>query len=295
MKDKELDMELLKKKQVVLKKSLKEHTRFASVVAFSGGADSSLLLKYACDAASEQRTKVYAVFFQTRLHPQEDRQIAERTAKGMGAVFMVEEIDELQDAGIENNPKDRCYRCKRAMFQKLKDVAARLEAKVIMEGTNEDDLHVFRPGIKALKELDVLSPLAEAGMTKSEVRICAREAGISVADRPSAPCLATRFPYGTHLDYKLLKKINQKETFLRDLGIYNVRIRVHGVIARIEVDPEYFLILIEYRDVIVQKMKEIGLLYVTIDLEGYRSGSMDGNENIKTRNLKTSYTQGGTL
>ena len=171
------------------------------VLAFSGGVDSSLLLKICCDSAKKSGKKVYAITVHTELHPMKDIEIATKVAKEAGAEHMIVRIDELQDAGIRYNPTDRCYRCKKLLFSRLKEKAGELGAKIIVEGTNEDDLHVYRPGIRALQELEILSPLAECGFTKREVRKLAEEYGVSVANRPSTPCMATRFPYGAKLDY----------------------------------------------------------------------------------------------
>ena len=170
------------------------------VVAFSGGVDSSLLLLKCCQAARERGTEVTAVTMQTRLHPHGDVDIARRVAEEAGARHVVIEIDELDDAGIRMNPIDRCYRCKRCLFGKLRQMADEQGASCVIEGTNWDDLHTYRPGIKALKELGIESPLAELGITKTDVRQMAREMGLSVAQRASTPCMATRFPYGTRLD-----------------------------------------------------------------------------------------------
>lgn len=147
--------------------------------------------------------------------------------------------------------------------------------KTVLEGTNEDDLHVYRPGIRAVRELGVLSPLAEAGLTKQEVRRMAAEYGISVAARPSAPCLATRFPYGTALSLPELKRVEKGEAYLRSLGFRNVRLRVYGCLVRIEVDAEDLEGLLDRRLEAAAFLKELGYQYVTLDLEGFRSGSMD--------------------
>lgn len=260
-----------------LDRKLADYAKEDVMVAFSGGVDSSLLLKLACIHAQSTNTTVYAVTVQTKLHPQGDLEVARRTAAEMGARHCVIEIDELTETGIENNPVDRCYRCKKGIFQKIKILAEKYNIRWILEGTNEDDLHQYRPGIKALKELEIISPLAETGMTKAEVRNLAEELGISTAKRPSTPCLATRLPYGAAVSYELLRKIDQGETYLRKLGYYNVRIRVHGGIARIEVDKKDIAKLVTSADKVTEKLKQLGFHYITVDLEGFRSGSMDGD------------------
>ena len=180
-----------------------------------------------------------------------------------------------EEAGIKNNPVDRCYLCKKYLFSSLKEVAKELNVATILEGTNEDDLHVYRPGIKALGELGIKSPLAEAKFTKSEVRKLAEKYDISVANRPSTPCLATRFPYGTELSYESMRKVEEAEEYLRSLDLYNVRVRLHDDIGRIEVDDEGLETVILNKKDIISFFKSRGIEYVTIDLEGFRSGSMD--------------------
>lgn len=254
---------------------MKEYTKKNIAVAFSGGVDSSLILKSACDAAKENGTTVYAVTIHTKLHPVKDIEIAQKVAGEMGAVHTVLYVDELKEADIMDNPTDRCYRCKKTLFTKAIAKAKELGIQTVVEGTNEDDLHVYRPGIKALSELGVKSPLAECHMTKSEIRELAAKYGISVANRPANPCLATRFPYNTRISYEVMEKVDEAENMIRSLGFYNVRIRVHDSIARIEIDKEYFNEFMKYYEKIVDFIKEKGFTYVTLDLEGFRSGSMD--------------------
>lgn len=249
------------------------------MVAFSGGVDSSLLLAAACEAAKEWNGVVYAATVHTRLHPAEDAPAARRVAEETGAEHLVIEIDELEDAGIQNNPVDRCYLCKKYLFTRLQERARECGAAVILEGTNADDLLVYRPGIRAVKELGIMSPLAELGLTKAQVRAAAEEYGISVSNRPSSPCLATRFPYGTVLSYEKMRLVDIGESFLKGFGFYNVRLRVHDDTARIEVDEKDIPILLEHRQDILNRIRELGFAYVTADLAGFRSGSMD--ETIK--------------
>lgn len=258
-----------------LKQIMESYARKDIAVAFSGGTDSSLLLKAACEAAGESGHAVYGMFLDTELHPAGESEHAERVAKETGAEFLVLKIDEFEQAGIADNPADRCYRCKKYIFQSILKEAHRLNAEVVMEGTNKDDLSAYRPGIRAVKELGVVSPLAEAALTKAEVRKLAREYGISVFDKPASPCLATRFPYGTHLTRSAIKKVEKAEDCLRKMGFYNVRVRVHDTLARIEVDTESFPKLLNLREEIISRFKELGYDYVTMDLQGFCSGSMD--------------------
>lgn len=259
---------------------LKEIQNYASediIVAFSGGVDSSLLLKAASDAVHATGKHVYGILLHTMLHPAGEVESARRVAEEVGAVFRVIRIDELEGAGIKENPVDRCYLCKKYIFQEILKEADSLGVHRILEGTNEDDLHVYRPGIRAVRELGIISPLADAGLTKAEVRQFAEEYGISVSKKPSTPCLATRFPYGTSLSYTDMRKVEQGEAYLKGLGLSNVRLRIHGDIARIEVDQEHMLQILENKKEVVSYLKGLGYTYITLDLEGFRSGSMDQN------------------
>lgn len=255
----------------ILDKLTKENT----AVAFSGGVDSSLLLKLLCLKAKFRGTLVYAIAAHTELHPSGDLEIAKRVAEESGAAFTVLKLRELEEADIVNNPIDRCYRCKKLLFKEIKRKAEELGAKILIEGTNLDDTKIYRPGLKAIEELGIKSPLKDAGLTKEEVRKLAAAYDISVADRPSTPCLATRFPYGAVLSLEKMKKVEQGEAFLRELGLYNVRLRVHGETARIEVDEKDMPKLLESRKEVVEFLKGLGYWYITLDMEGFRSGSMD--------------------
>ena len=244
-------------------------------LAFSGGVDSSLLLKMAADRAANQATNAWAVTFNTRLHPSCDLENARKVAGELGGIHVILEIDELEMEEIRSNPVNRCYLCKRNLFRTLMAFAKEKGVEVLAEGTNEDDLHVYRPGIQAVRELGIRSPLAEAGLTKEEVRRLAAACGISAASRPSTPCMATRLPYGVRLDYEILKKIEAGEEILRRMIGGNVRLRLHGQVVRIETDPERFSLALEKREEVVRQLKELGFVYITLDLEGFRSGSMD--------------------
>lgn len=244
-------------------------------LAFSGGVDSSLLLKLAVDMGKIHGSRVYAVTFDSRLHPACDLENARKVAGELGGIHCVITVDELELEEIRQNPRNRCYLCKKQLFQHLLLVAENQGAAVVLEGTNEDDLHVYRPGIQAVRELGVKSPLAEAGLTKAEVKELAAEYGISAASRPSTPCMATRLPYGAELDYEVLKKIEQGEEILKKYLDGNIRLRLHGDIVRIEADPGQMKQVLDKKNEIVRELKQLGFLYLTLDLEGFRSGSMD--------------------
>lgn len=268
-------MENLDKKRKILQELLEKDTKADCAVAFSGGVDSSLLLKLVCGQAKKNHTKVYAFTIHTALHPKAELELTERLAKEMGAEHVVIRVNEMEEAGIENNPKNRCYLCKKCMFEKVIAEAEVRNVTVVLEGTNKDDTKEYRPGLAALKELGIKSPLMASGMTKAEVRALAAEYGISVADRPSSPCMATRFPYDTKLTLSELQNVERMESAIHALGFYNVRTRIHGSLVRIEVDAKDLMKAVEQKNELTQIGKENGYDYVTIDLEGFRSGSQD--------------------
>jgi uncharacterized protein len=273
-------MNCYEEKCTKLKQIMDEYTENDLMIAFSGGVDSSLILKMACDSASRKGNNVYAATLHTMLHPASEIENAKKVANEVGAIHFIIQVNELDNAGILNNPIDRCYLCKKYLFEEVIKKAHELNVDTIMEGTNEDDLHVYRPGIKAIQELGILSPLAQVGITKSEVRQLALEYGISVSTRPAAPCLATRFPYGTALSYENMRTVEKAEAYIKSLGINNVRLRVHDDIARIEVDEQDIRKVISHKKETITYMKNLGYQYVTIDLEGFRSGSMDIHLNM---------------
>lgn len=254
---------------------MKEHLQDGICVAFSGGVDSSLLLKIACEASKGTDSSVLAITFETKLHPHGDLDEAREIALNLGAVHKVIAIDEFEDPEIMNNPVDRCYRCKNLLFQTLLKYAKEEGYNYVIDGSNYDDLNAYRPGMKALKELGIHSPLLEHQITKMQIRSLAAQLGVASSNKPSAPCLATRLPYGATLDFDVLERIDQGEHFIRALGYYNVRLRLHDDILRIEIDQKDFMKFIEQKELILGKLKELGFIYITLDLEGFRSGSMD--------------------
>lgn len=265
----------MENKRQKLKNHLHQLTREDTCIAFSGGVDSSLLLYLLSETAREHNTSVYAVTFDTVLHPRNDAAVSERVAKEMGAIHQVIPVNELQEPEIRSNGRERCYYCKKALFEHLCSFAKQKGIGYIVEGTNHEDLSQYRPGIRAIRELGIISPLAEAGLTKEEIRDWAKELGISVAERPSTPCLATRLPYGTQIDLELFRRIEAGEDFLRKLGFRNVRLRIHDEVVRVELDQVDFQKVIMNQKEITDKLKELGFRYITLDLEGFRSGSMD--------------------
>ena len=246
------------------------------VVAFSGGVDSSVVLAAAARALGP--SSVYAVTVDSPLHPRSELEWARRVAALLGVEHVVVPGRELEDEDVARNPPNRCYFCKRRVARELRGVASRVGARLIVEGTNAEDLKGWRPGYAALAEEGVLSPLVELGFTKEEVRLAARLLGLPNWDKPSAACLATRIPYGQRITAERLRRIEAAEALVSALtGARQVRVRDHGDIARIEVGRgERRLLFSEgLMDELARRLKELGWRYVTLDLEGYRSGSMD--------------------
>lgn len=243
-------------------------------LAFSGGVDSALLLHFLAQCQGED-TNVLAVTFDTALHPPADFELTGCLAELYNVQYLALQVDILSDETLRHNPVDRCYRCKKTLFTQLKTVAARANIRWIVDGTNADDLGKYRPGIKALQELEICSPLAELGITKAEIRKLAQKVLLPVANRPSTPCMATRFPYGALLDRAIIPKLIAGENLLKGLGIETVRLRYYDGLVRIEVMETDFCRLLSHKAEIITGLKKLGFHYVTLDLEGFRSGSMD--------------------
>ena len=244
------------------------------VLAFSGGVDSALLLKIASELRQAEND-VVAMFFKAPSSTEEDLRNAKNLADQMEVKLFIKDVDIFVDEAIINNSKDRCYHCKSHLFKQAIALKDELGYGYVIDGTNTDDHKVYRPGLMALRDLGVVSPLNEAGFDKKMLRDLAAELNISVAKRPSAPCLLTRFPYGTKITEDKLNRLENAESFVRNLGFEKFRVRDHSNIARIELEPKDFDKFIEKRIDIIDKFKALGFSYVTLDLEGFRSGSMD--------------------
>lgn len=244
-------------------------------VAFSAGVDSTVVLKLACMQAARLGRTVYAVTFQTMLHPQADQELAMRLAAEYGAKGELLSVDEYAIPQIQSNPPERCFYCKDYLFYTLQELAQEKGCRSVLDGTNAEDWNTFRPGLKALQKNQVISPLARCGYTKAQVRRLAAALHLETASRPSTPCLATRLPYGAVLDRALLQKIEAGEQHLKQLGLASCRLRVHDAITRIEVELADFSLLLEQREEVISYLKGQGFGYITMDLQGLRSGSMD--------------------
>ncbi|MEM3546884.1 MAG: ATP-dependent sacrificial sulfur transferase LarE [Candidatus Bathyarchaeia archaeon] len=245
------------------------------LVAFSGGVDSTLVAYAAYRALG---SRVLTVTVASPMFPREEVEEAVKLARLIGVRHRVVEIDMLNDSKIVENPPDRCYYCKRLMLKALTEVAEAEGLELLVDGSNAEDYRDFRPGLKALREFKVRSPLAELDFSKNDVRTVSRFLGLPTADKPSMACLASRIPYGVELTYDRLKRVSEAESYIRQLtGVKQVRVRDHGGIARIEVgrDERRGFFKEELMDIIWAKLRSLGYVYVTLDLYGYRSGSLN--------------------
>ncbi len=244
------------------------------MIAFSGGVDSTFLLKTAFDILGKN---VCAVTATSPTYPGSEFRSAAELARLIGARHLSVESNELEIPGFMENPKDRCYFCKKELFQILVEKAARMGFSCVAEGSNMDDLGDYRPGRRAVEELKVRSPLLEAGLSKEEIRRLSRELGLPTWDKQPYACLASRFPYGVRITEQRLRTIEACEEFLREKGFRNYRVRFHGETARLEVgetELDRFLDQ-DLRREVVRHFKEAGFVYVALDLQGYRTGSMN--------------------
>jgi uncharacterized protein len=244
------------------------------LVAFSGGVDSTFLLKVAHDVLGGN---VLAVIASSATYPEREQQEALRIAEDMKVRYKVIQTKELDDPNFRDNPPERCYFCKKELFSRLKEIASEENIHHVCDGSNFEDTFDFRPGTKAADELGVHSPLKEARLGKNEIRALSKKLGLPTWNKPAMACLSSRFPYFTSIDNESLRQIDSAEDYLRAKGFSQLRVRHHGQMARIEIDANEFPLIMEKetRKEIVENLKKIGYLYVTLDLAGYRTGSMN--------------------
>jgi len=245
------------------------------LAAMSGGVDSSLVALLAREAVGNNAVAVTA---DSITLPPGELEESKKIARKIGIRHVIVKVDETSNPHFVRNPPNRCYYCKREMISKLKEIAAKNNLKTIIDGTNADDMRVHRPGALALIEGGVYSPLADADLTKRDVRALAKMIGLPTADKPSMACLSSRFPYGQEITKEKLRKICEAERFIRRLtGVRELRVRSHDNLARIEVGKSERKLLFNERlmESIAKKLKSLGFTYVAMDLQGYRSGSMD--------------------
>lgn len=252
-------------------------------IAYSGGVDSTFLLKVAADVLGN---KVIAITAKSTTYPEREFKEAVKYIGDIGAKHIVIISEELEIEGFAKNPIDRCYFCKKELFSKVRKVADDNNINAVLDGSNADDVSDYRPGMKAASELRVISPLKDAGLTKDNIRELSKRLGLPTWNKPAFACLSSRFPYGNEITVEKLSMVERAEQFLLDIGFRQIRVRHHGDIARVEVNAEernkFFST--EMMDKVANELKNIGFKYVTLDLLGYRTGSMNEVLSEKEKN-----------
>ena len=250
------------------------------VIGYSGGVDSTMLAAVAKEVLKDRAVCVLA---SSATYPQAEVEEALETARKLGLSVIRIDTDELKNEAFAANTTDRCYFCKTELFGKLITIGRDHGIRWVADGANVDDLDDYRPGSRAAAQLGVRSPLREAGFTKQEIREISKRMGLPTWNKPSFACLSSRIPYGTRIEPDILRRLDEAERFIKALGFRQLRVRHHDQIARIEVDPEEIARLAshEIRQRVMEKLQELGYLYITLDLHGYRMGSMNAvlNEN----------------
>ncbi len=270
----------MKDKLIRLKEVLSEMG--SVLIAYSGGVDSTFLLKVSHDVLGDRVLAVTAI---SETYPEGEIQRAVRIATGLSIRHRIIETEELSNESFSSNPPERCYYCKGELFTRLIDIARQEGIAFVIDGSNHDDTGDFRPGMQAAKDLGIRSPLKEVGLTKEEIRVLSAEMGLETWDAPSSACLSSRFPYGMSITKEALKKVGAAESAMRRLGFIQFRVRHYGDIARIEVEKSEIPKFADedLRKEVVSAIKSAGYTYICLDLEGYRTGSM--NEVLKTKRV----------
>jgi uncharacterized protein len=241
-------------------------------IAYSGGVDSTFLIKVAYDTLG---TNALAVTATSATYPQRELEDAKRFAHAIGISHVIIHSEELDITEFSGNPPNRCYYCKKELFRKIQQIAQEHHFNAVLDGSNADDTFDYRPGAKARKELGVISPLKEVGLTKQEIRDLSRSLHLKTSEKPAFACLASRFPYGTKITKERLTQVESAEEFLFSLGTRQCRVRFHQDIARIEVSSDDFQTILTHAQRIIKRFKKLGFTYITLDLEGYRTGSLN--------------------
>lgn len=264
----------IKLKLTNLKQNIKKYNKV--MVAFSGGVDSTFLLAVCAETLGKDN--VAAATASSETYIESELTSAKAIAQRIGVQYVIIETEELSDPIFSSNPKDRCYYCKKSFYSKLVAVSQNMSIGIIFDGSNVDDVSDYRPGLTASQEMGIISPLMEEGFTKDDIRLLSKEMGLPTWNKPANPCLASRIPYGDPITKEKLKAIAEAEKFIRQMGFETLRVRHHGSLARIEIPSGDLSRFMEQgiREQVNRHLKSLGFVWVAVDIEGYRTGSLNG-------------------